>query len=215
MVQQRPDLLHRPTKSGNLHSEHSLTGLFGVLEDLSDVDDHSDSGNDFNGQSSRTVLPLASQHKKLGSDSRIQIKLCEAPTSAPSYAGRRPSRKRKSLRSEDESSITAQRKKRPRLLSPDSEPEVWPKALRQRCLNAHNKEQRRQRRLAELRREDRRYSVYRSRHWELDHGRLCSSAFRGRSDLVLLDRPHLSHNSPPEVWVRELKRRKYDFVEVK
>lgn len=91
----------------------------------------------------------------------------------------------------------------------------WPEPARHRVSTGQAKLLRQEKRLRRIFSGNKNHRIHQTRRWELEDGRRCRTAFRGRPDLVLKERPHIPENSPPETWLSILEAEGYELEEVR
>lgn len=99
--------------------------------------------------------------------------------------------------------------------SSDSSDGEWPEPARRRISTGKSKLLRQEKRLERISSESRSHHIHQTRRWELEDGRRCRTAFRGRPELVLKQRPHIPKNAPAEEWLSRLEKEGYELEEVR
>lgn len=99
--------------------------------------------------------------------------------------------------------------------SSDSSDCEWPEPVRDRIFTGKSKHIREQKRLQRIRSSNKSHRIHQTRRWELEDGRRCRTAFKGRPDLVLKQRPCIPKGTSPKAWLSRLEKEGYDLEEVK
>lgn len=99
--------------------------------------------------------------------------------------------------------------------STDSSDGEWPEPIRRDIFTGDEKLIREEQRLGRISSSSKRHRIHMTRRWELEDGRRCRTAFKGRPDLVLKQRPCIPKDAPPEVWLSTLQKEGYELEEVK
>lgn len=99
--------------------------------------------------------------------------------------------------------------------SSSSSDDEWPEPVRRRIYTGTSKLIRENKRLERIYNSNKRHRIHQTRWWELEDGRRCRTAFKGRPDLVLKQRPNIPKAAPPAVWLSRLQKEGYELEEVK